>query len=92
LSTPYEGAHRIWQESFHECYDFLNAGSDLVDLLGAFVGYADEWEDHEDRPDMSEELRASEGLIRDSIDGQIRACAAEYLQLFAQAELPPERR
>jgi hypothetical protein len=89
--TPYEGARRIWNESFHDCFNFLQEGSDLVDRLGVFTAYADDWEDHEDRPDMSEHLRRGEGQVRARIEADIRACATEYLQLFARALLPHEQ-
>ena len=89
--TPYEGAERIWHETFHECFDFINEGSEVIDQLGAFVACADDWQDHEDRPDMSENLRTHESQVRATIEADIRACATEYLELFARAELPPQR-
>jgi hypothetical protein len=89
--TPYEGARRIWDDSFHDCFHFLNAGSDLISLLGAFVSHASDWEDHQERPDMTEELRVREERQRVTVEADIRACAVEYVALFEHARLPPER-
>jgi hypothetical protein len=42
--SPYDGAHRIGAE-LGDCYPYLGQDIELVGLLGAFSGYADEYQE-----------------------------------------------
>ncbi len=69
--SPIEGALRIGADPFADCYDFLNRGSELIDHIGYFVGYADDWEEFQDIPEKREEIEA-----------QMVSLARSFLRLF----------
>jgi hypothetical protein len=67
--SPYDGAHRI-AAGLGDCYPYLLQDIGLVDLLGAFSAYADEYQ----------ELSLDPGKTRE-IDKDVVAAARELVQL-----------
>jgi hypothetical protein len=56
--SPFEGAQQIALE-LGDCYRFLNQDIDLVNLLAAIAGWADEYEEVQTDPAMTKEIEAA---------------------------------
>ena len=67
--SPYDGARRIGAE-LGDCYPFLGQDIELVGLLGAFSGYADEYQ----------ELSLDPAKMKE-IDRDVVAAAREFMQV-----------
>jgi hypothetical protein len=73
--STYDGAHRIASE-FGDCYPYLGQDIELVDLLGAFSGHADEYQELSLDPVKTRE-----------IDEAVLAAAAEFMRISDASDL-----
>jgi hypothetical protein len=53
--SPYDGAHDIASE-LGDCYPYLGQDMELVDLLGAFAAYSDEYQELSLDPTKTREI------------------------------------
>ena len=85
--APVNGARGIWLDAWNECFNIVDEGSDLINELRSFVGLTDEWDEHQDLPNMTDEVRTAHAEIRAEAEAVIRIAATEYLRLFAESGL-----
>jgi hypothetical protein len=76
--SPYDGAHLIASQ-VGDCHNFLGLDLDLVDLLGAFSGYSDEYQETLLHPDKKAE-----------IDADVVQSAREFIQLASGRDFRAE--
>lgn len=75
IISPFDGAHKIGSE-LGDCYDFLGQDLDLVDLLGAFSGYADSYQE-----------TLLDPAKKQQVDSDVVESARQFIQLAAESDI-----
>jgi len=73
--SPYDGAHQI-ASKLGDCYSFLGQDHELVNLLGAFSAYSDEYQEY-----LMDPLKTQE------VDSDVLERAREFVRLAEDMEL-----